>query len=472
MKKTWLVMTATTSVIIISLSMIFLMPPLTYPNVYKGVTVDGIDVSGRNREEVAQLLKAWQKKRNDQYITLYYGEMVFKLEAASIDFDLDINDTINAAWNYGRDGFWWERIKKIRDAEKNGYNIPLNTRYSEVKLNQLIKQWQGIIERPARNATLSLATGGLIAEQQGARLESDALRPLVLRALINEEDNAVALPVTTIYPEVTADHIASTGIREALSVYTTIFNSGDANRTANIKLSAQKTNGYIIYPGKVFSFNEIVGPREEVYGFKEALEIVDGEFVPGIGGGICQLSSTLYNAVILANLGIAERYNHSKPLSYVPLGRDATVAYGILDFKFTNNTPNPLMIMAEVNGNKLTVGIFGKSRIAETIEIASIKQEPVLPAIIQKPDDTLYMGETKIEKQGKPGPAVITVRIVRSQGREIKREVLSKDRYLPDDTIIRVGTQMPPFMREGLQDSQDKQPAKPVNPANDIKLKQ
>ena len=468
MRKTWLVMTAISSVIIISLSIAFLMPPLTYPKVHKGVTVDGMDVSGRSRDEVVQMLKAWQKKRSDQYITLYYGEVVFKLDAASIDFDLDldINDASDAAWSYGRDGSWWERISKIRDAEKNGYNIPLGTRYSEVKLSQLIEQWQGIIERPARNATLSLATGGLIPEQHGWRLESDALRPIVLRAFINGEDDAVALPVTAVYPKVTADDIASTGIREALSVYSTIFNSEDVNRTANIKLSAQKTNGYIVYPGKVFSFNETVGPREEIYGFKEALEIVDGEFVPGIGGGICQLSSTLYNAVILANLDVVERYNHSKPLSYVPLGRDATVAFNILDFKFSNNTPNTLMIMTEVVGNKLTVGIFGKSRITETIEIASIKQEPVLPAIIQKPDDTLYMGETKIEKQGKPGPAVITVRIVRSQGREVKRQVLSKDRYLPDDTIIRVGTQMPPFALEKLHDSQGGQPAK------DIKIKQ
>lgn len=456
-------MTAASSAIIISLSVIFLMPPLSYPNVYQGVKVEGVDLSGRSREEATQLLKSWQKKRSDQYITLYYGDMVFKLDAASIDFDFDINAAIDAAWNYGRDGSWWERLSKIRSAEQNGYNIPLGTRYNEVKLNHLIEQWQGMIERPARNAALSLTTGGLIPEQQGCRLESDALRPLVLHAFMKGEDNALALPVTTIYPEVTADDIASTGIREALSVYTTTFNSQDANRTANIKLAARKANGHIIYPGKVFSFNEVVGPREEVYGFKEALEIVDGEFVPGIGGGICQLSSTLYNAVILANLDIVERYNHSKPLSYVPLGRDATVAFGVLDFKFTNNTPGPLMIMAEVTGNKLMVGIFGKNHIAETVEIMSIKQEPIPPETIKKPDDTLYVGETKIEKQGKSGPAVIVVRIVRSQGQEIKREVLSKDRYLPEDTIVKVGTQIPPFVREDLHGQL---------PANNIRLKQ
>jgi vancomycin resistance protein YoaR len=447
-KKPWLVMTAISSVILISLMLVFVMPSLSYPKVYKGVTIQGVDLSGRSREEVAQLLSVWQKEYSDKYIMLYYGEMVFKVEGASIDLDIDANRALDAAWSYGRDGTWWERIKKIRIAAQHGYNIPLSIQYNEDKLSNLIAQWQEVIERPARNATLSMITGGLIPEQQGCRLETDALRPLVLQAFMKSEDNSIALPVTALSPNVTITDITNTGIREALSVYTTVFNNEDINRTANIKLAAWKVNGYIIYPGKTFSFNEIVGPREKSYGFKEALEIVNGEFVPGVGGGICQLSSTLYNAVILANLDIVERSNHSKRLSYVPLGRDATVVYGGLDFKFANNTSEPVMIMSEVNGNKLMVGIFGKRRIAETVEIMSVEQEVIPPAIVKKQDDSLYLGEFKIDKQGNPGYAVTTVRVVRLQGQEVKREVLSKDRYLPDNTIVKVGTQIPTVARK------------------------
>jgi len=447
-KKPWLVMTAISSAILISLSLIFLMPSLSYPNVYKGVSVEGMDLSGCSREEVAQLLSLWRKEYRDKKIVLYYGKMVFKVDAASIDFDIDVDAALDTVFSYGRNGSWWERIKQIQIAEQNGYNISLSPAYNELKLNAQIEEWQGIIERPARNATLSMITGGLIPEQQGCRLETDALRPLVLNAFMKSEDNVVALPVMTLYPEVTAGDIANSGISQALSVYTTVFNNQDINRTANIKLAAWKANGHIIYPGKIFSFNEIVGPREKVYGFKEATEIVDGEFVTGIGGGICQLSSTLYNVVILANLNIVERYNHSKPLSYVPLGRDATVVFDTLDFKFVNNTSGPLMIMAEVNGNKLMVGIFGQSPISESVEIISVEQELIPPEIIKKQDDSLYLGEFKIDKQGKPGYAVTTVRVVRSGGQEVKREVLSKDRYLPDNTIIKVGTQIPPFARK------------------------
>ena len=441
-------MTATSSIILIIMSVILLMPILSYPRIYEGVAIDGVDVSGYSREEVANLLLVWQKAHHEKSIVVYYGDMVVRIDAASIDFDINVNEAIDAAWNYGREGHWWERVQKIRSAKTSGYDIPLTINYNDVKLDQLMAQWQGMVERPPHNATLSMMTGGIIPEQQGCRLESDALRPLLLQAFMKYEDDAIALPVTTLYPEVTVTDITNTGIRQALSVYTTIFNSEDLNRTANIKLAAWKANGRIIYPGMTFSFNEIVGPREKANGFKEALEIVDGEFVPGIGGGICQLSSTLYNAAMLANLNMVERYNHSKQLSYVPLGRDATVSYNGLDFKFSNNTPGPIMIMAEVHGSKLMVGIFGQYALSETVEILSVDQEVIPPAIIKKYDANLYLGETKIDKQGKPGAAVTTVRVVRLNGQEVKREILSKDRYLPDDSIVKVGTQIPPFARE------------------------
>ena len=440
-------MTAISSFIVVILGVLFLMPSLYYPNVYKGVMIEGVDLTGYSREEVAQLLSVWQKKQHEKYITLYYGETVFKIDALSIDFEIDSNQALEEAWNYGREGYWWERIKKIRTAEKNGYHIPLGVKYNEAKLNRLLNNWQGAIGRPPRNATLNIVTGGLIPQQQGCKLEIEETRSMILQAFLQAENNSIALPVTILYPEVTTDDIARSGIRTALGLYTTEFNKEDVNRTENIKLAAWKINGYILYPGKIFSFNEIVGPREKSCGFKEALEIVNGNFILGIGGGVCQLSSTLYNAVILANLEIKERYNHSKPLSYVPLGRDATVAFGVLDFKFANNTSAPLLIMAEVNENKLMIGIFGQRNSKETVEILTVEQERIPPEIRRKNDDGMYLGETKLNKQGKPGSVVTTMRIVAIEGKEVKREVLSKDRYLPEDTIMNVGTKMPPFVK-------------------------
>lgn len=439
-------MTAISSCIVILLLLVLIMYSLLYSKIYQGVWVEGMDLSGYSREDATQLLTVWQGERHNKVMMLNFGETTFQLEASSIDLDVDILGALDAAWSYGREGSWWQRIKKIRDAKENGYNISLALTYDEMKLNHLIEQWQKKIERPPRNATISMTTGRHIPDQQGYRLEVDAVRPLLLQSFIKSEETAVTLPVTTLYPEVTADDLVRMGIHEALSVYTTVFNSQDVNRVANIKLAAGKVNGHIIYPGEIFSFNDIVGPREKSYGFKEAMEIVDGEFALGIGGGICQLSSTLYNAVILANLDIVERYNHSKALSYVPLGRDATVAFGTLDFKFINNTLSPLMIMAEVADNELMVGIFGQQAIIEKVEIIVKNQEKIPPAIRKEQDDSLYLGEIKLEKQGKPGLNLTIMRVVRLKGQIIKQEILSKDCYPAEDTLLKVGTKSPPFV--------------------------
>ena len=339
-------------------------------------------------------------------------------------------------------------MKKIRVAKTTAYDILPNVKYNETKLNQLITEWRGQIERPARNATLSIRAGGIIPAEQGYRLESEALRPLILQSFTKNEDVFVSLPVTTLDPEVTVADLVSAGIHEVRSQYTTVFNEQDDNRVANIKLAAERVNGHILYPKEVFSFNDIVGPRDKSSGFKEAMEIADGEFVPGVGGGICQLSSTLYNAVILANLDIVERYNHSKALSYVPLGRDATVVFGLLDFKFVNNTTEPLMVMAEVNGNELIVGILGQHHITEKVEIIATEQEKILPTIVKEPDESLYLGETKLERAGKPGVSLTIMRVVRLKGQIIKQEILSKDSYPAEDALLKVGAKSPPFVEK------------------------
>jgi len=150
----------------------------------------------------------------------------------------------------------------------------------------------------------------------------------------------------------------------------------------------------------------------------------------------------------MANMGITERFNHSKPLGYVSIGRDATVAYGVLDFKFTNTSNGPVMIMAEVENDTLVVGLFGQAHPQEAVEVMSIDRQVIPPAIIKKQDSELYLGETKVDKQGKPGYEITTVRVVRLGGKEVKREVLAKDRYLPDNTIVKVGTKLPPFAQQ------------------------
>lgn len=447
--KRWAGIILAVAVIITGAATFWLVQPLFAQTVYTGITVGKIEVGGKTRDEVAQLITAWQKKQLSKPILLSYETMTFRIEPENIDYSIDAEATADAVWQYGREGSVWERLKKIRTAKAEGWSIPFVIRYNENKLDGIIEHLQETIDSPPRNATLSLRTGGILQEEEGRQLDIVTLKERVVAALNRADPGSIALPVTPAYPEITAGELAKHGIKELVSVYTTVFNAEDVNRTANIKLSAQKINGKLLYSGQIFSYNDTVGPREKSHGFKEAMEIINGEFVPGIGGGVCQVSSTLYNAVILAGLNIVERTNHSKPLAYVPLGRDATVVYNALDFKFINNSPAPIMIMAETIGNELNIGIFGQRALDKNIDIVIAHQQAIEPAIVKKADSKLAPGQNKVEKPGKPGYEVTVIRIIRDNaGNELKREVLSRDRYAPDNTIIRFGAEPKPVQAE------------------------
>lgn len=429
-------------------AMLVSVSPLFANKVYAGLVVEGLDgvaLGGQSKEEAGRILQQWRQEHRSKRIAAVYGDQTFYLTADAIDFDIDVTATLNEVWNYGRQGSWWERLGKIRAAGQTGYCVPLMVHYNENKLNRCLQEWRVVVDQPPRSAALRIRTGSLVQPLAGRRLVMEELEPVVVNAFKHAEVSRLLLPVTVVPPAVTAGDIAKTGVKVKLAEFVSRFNSADVNRTTNIQLAAAKIHDTIIYPGQIFSFNAVVGPRDKAYGFQTAPELVDGELVPGIGGGICQVSSTLYNVVLLAGLPVVERYNHSKPLDYVPLGRDATVVFGSLDFRFANTTGAPLMLMAEVEDGKLTVAVFGSRRSTESVDIITADKQVIAPPITKEPDNQLYLGETRMDNPGKPGYEVSTVRIVRKNGVEIKREIVSRDQYLPEAAIVKVGTRMPPF---------------------------
>jgi len=226
-------------------------------------------------------------------------------------------------------------------------------------------------------------------------------------------------------------------LTDIISTYTTYFDRGDINRSTNISISAQKINGKLIMPEEIFSFNKVVGPRTKEAGYQEATEIINGEFVQGVGGGVCQVSSTLYNSVLLADLEIVERDNHSRPVAYVPLGRGATVYYNYIDFKFRNNGDSPILIIAKVVKNKLTITFLGKDK-GEYVEIITSAKKVIKPKVVRQIDRDLPLGSEKIIAHGNKGFEVLVRRVVKKGNKIIKNEFVSKDIYSPKDTIIKI----------------------------------
>lgn len=223
-----------------------------------------------------------------------------------------------------------------------------------------------------------------------------------------------------------------------LTAFRTPLNGGETGRIENITQAAAYLHGFELGPGGVFSFNDVVGPREERRGFVPAPEIYNGEYVMGIGGGVCQVSSTLYNAALLAGMRITERMHHSRPLSYVPLGRDATVSYGELDLRFENTLPFAVQVRAAVSDGHLEVQLWGQERLPVEVQVETLAAEVIMPELHIVEDPALPTGVEWLADEGLPGWNIEVHRIVR-QGEFESREIVSYDVYPPRPQLVRIG---------------------------------
>jgi vancomycin resistance protein YoaR len=430
--------------LLVSIGLAFAVYPLFHDQVYAGVMLEDQNVSGKTRTELIEMLHESNERGLGRTVSVYYGDQAYSIQARDVGFSIDVESTAAVIWNYGRVGSWWDRIQSIRTASNQDQKLPVRIVFDQEKLNAIVAAWKRQLEKQPQNATLSLTTGGIVPETRGVRLMEAELKTSLLRSFYHDGSPYVAMPMVAVEPKVTAESLRQAGIVVMQSIFSTQFNAEDVKRSINVKLAADKINGQILQPGETFSFNETVGPRDKASGFQEALEFFDGELVPGIGGGVCQVSSTIYNAALLANLDITERLNHGKPLSYIALGRDATVVYGVIDFKFVNSSNSPIMLMSEVQGNTLYAAIFGREKLKETIDIIITEQKEIPPVTVKKPDPELPAGETKIENKGAPGYELKVYRLVSRGGKVIKREFLSKDQYMADNIIIKVGVKPKP----------------------------
>ena len=272
----------------------------------------------------------------------------------------------------------------------------------------------------------------------GVKINPDEAKQI----LENNKDNdeSYTIPAVITYPEITTEIVEAEFTDTIIGTYSTDYSTSSANRKENIRLASEKINGKILNPGEVFSFNGVVGPRTQSTGFKIAHVYSGSKVVDGIGGGICQVSSTLYNAVVFADLEIVYRINHSLPVSYVPLGRDATVSYGTIDFNFKNNKETPVKIEVVADGNTLTVNIYGRKKYAKDISIETIVAGYTPYTVNEIKDETMYEGERKVEEKGSNGTKTESYKIVKENGEVVSKKLLAKSSYTPTSEVVRVGT--------------------------------
>lgn len=260
------------------------------------------------------------------------------------------------------------------------------------------------------------------------------------KALITGDKDSYTIPLKTLYPNVKTSDIGIEAFPNLLSSYSTSFASSSSNRATNVSLATNKINGKVLMPGEVFSFNGTVGKRTPQAGFKVAGVYMNGQVATDYGGGICQVSSTLYNAVLRANLKIVDRSNHMFEVGYVPIGTDATVSWGAPDFKFKNSRSYPIKIVTSSSNRKCVVKFYGLKESEEyDIEIVSYRTGSVPYRTTYTTDSSLAAGQQKVIQRGSNGAKSVAYRIRKKNGQVISKELLSKDTYDPHNQIIAVG---------------------------------
>lgn len=258
-----------------------------------------------------------------------------------------------------------------------------------------------------------------------------------VKDLVNNSGDTITIPLKITTPNITINEIGTEAFPNLLATYTTSFSTSNYNRTTNIKLSSNKINGVVLMPGEEFSYNKVVGQRTAAKGYKSAPVYVGGKVVNDIGGGICQVSSTLYNTALRANLEIVKRSNHRFATGYVPLSTDATVSWGGPEFIFKNSRKYPIKIVSTVTGGKIKVDIYGcKEEVEYDVTIQSVTLQTIPMKTEYRTNTSLPIGTTKVVQKGHPGYKSSAYRILKLNGSVISKQLLSTDTYAQLPTII------------------------------------
>lgn len=306
-----------------------------------------------------------------------------------------------------------------------------NAEPEEVDLDALYEE----LTQPVKDAEYALKDGEVVVIPHKGGITVDKSE---LKNALKSNEKRYTITVNAQQPKHTAKELEEMLFRDVMASYSSDFSTSSASRASNVNLTANRINGYILMPGDVFSYDKTVGSRTAANGYKEAGVYIGNKVESGIGGGICQTSSTLYCAALYANLEIVQRTSHSLPVAYVPAGMDATIAEGYIDLKIKNNTEYPVKIRATVNGRKLTCEFLGVKDPDMKVEIVNSTTAVLDPETEISENPGLPIGYKKIISKGAKGYRVASKRIVKSKDEIIKEEKLTGSVYRATNDEIEV----------------------------------
>ena len=410
---------------------------------YEGTTVEGVDVS---KMTLSNALDYWRDRvearnasrtvRLDDGTTITAGELGYTSDYASV---------LTTAWSHGRSGTLEERYAMASSRMQNPAAYAIHrTRYSDALVDQFVQMQALKIDRESVDASVADFNVDTYEytfnpSSTGLKLDAEALRRDVIAAL-EAGGGDVALSVAEQPPEISTEQIG--GMYGLIDYAITNANSSSKSRLNNITLAMSMINGTKLAPGETFSFNGTVGQRTSGRGFKMATAYSGGEVTEQVGGGICQVSTTLFNAAVKADMRIDERHNHSLTVHYVDKGKDATVDWGNQDLKFTNTSADDIYICCYLTDDKrVRFGIFGRLLPGgEKITLDAVTVKVNKFETQYQPDPSLPHGKLEVSQNGRDGYKAEAYKVRwDAAGNELSRELLCTSIYKTKNEIVLYG---------------------------------
>lgn len=413
----------------------------------EGVKVGALDVSGMTKdaaqEEIEEMISAHEQRK----IVVQVGEHELVTSCQELGLSYEKEAYGEKALAIGKEGNLWERYKEIEKAKKEGISFELNADLNEEALDLFVEEKCGAYDVKAKDSKLKYENGKLIATKSriGHELQVEETIELLKEAILSEEASEqveITAVIETVEPEYLQEEVAK--CTDLLGSYSTTYNSYQVERSTNVSTAAGRINGTVVYPGETFSTIKVIKDRTIENGYKSAPEYSSGKVIDGIGGGVCQVSTTLYNAIINAELEIVERSPHSMVVSYVDVSRDAAIAGDYKDFKFKNNTDYPVYLMGSAYSGVLSFKVYGydqrednrtisfESEITDTIDPGKevITEDPTLPEDYREVTQSAHVGyRAKLWK------------IVKVDGVQTEKVQINSSSYNASPQYVTVGKQ-------------------------------
>ncbi len=421
---------------------------LATEGIYPGVRVNGEDVSGLSEEEAVELLREkYGTAAAEQSVTLQYGEgdeqRKWDISFEEIGAGFRVEEAAKQAYLTGREGTEKERFRTGATLLKDGVDIEMDYGYDDAKLSERLAAIAEEFDRDAKDSTVVRKNGTFVVseEQDGLLMDREKTIERIAAVVETRKSGTAEIVAKVTEPKITSEDTAK--ITDLIGTYYTTYTNSDKNRNNNLVVGCNYINGTILMPGEIFSANESLGSQTAAGGYKSAGVYVNGKVEQGMAGGVCQVTTTLYNAVILAELEVVERFPHSMTVSYVPLGRDAAIAGTYKDLKFKNNTEYPIFIEAYASGGKLVMNLYGHEihQKGRTVEFETVYEGTIAkPAEIVTKDAELPEGERIVTSQGRTGCKVSVRKKVYQDGKQISNEWFSSSSYRATADEVTVGT--------------------------------